>query len=139
MKKDRLFMIFMYIYLIVLLFFSTSSNIINVLSTIFLIINIIYLFINKVKLDRKDVLLLLLPLAYLLIVIFRLNKMAFEDNLYAIICNASIAFTMINFRRVIDKNKVNKLLLVLQIVTMISFIISFVLYQNEDFFFNHCI
>ena len=114
MKKDRLFMIFMYIYLIVLLFFSTSFNIINVLSTIFLIINIIYLFINKVKLDRKDVLLLLLPLAYLLIVIFRLNKMAFEDNLYAIICNASIAFTMINFRRVIDKNKVNNLLFALQ-------------------------
>ena len=56
--------------------------------------------------------------------------------MYAIICNASIAFTMINFRRVIDKNKVNNLLLVLQIVIMISFIISFVLYQNEDFFFN---
>ena len=73
MKKDKLFMIFMYIYLIVLLFFSTSYNIINVISTIFLIINIIYLFKNKVKLDKKDILLLLLPLAYLLIVIFRLN------------------------------------------------------------------
>ena len=74
MKKDKLFMIFMCIYLIVLLFFSTSYNIINVISTIFLIINIIYLFKNKVKLDKKDILLLLLPFAYLLILIFRLNK-----------------------------------------------------------------
>ena len=47
MKKDKLFMIFMYIYLIVLLFFSTSYNIINVISTIFLIINIIYCFSNN--------------------------------------------------------------------------------------------
>ena len=136
MKKDKLFMIFMCIYLIVLLFFSTSYNIINVISTIFLIINIIYLFKNKVKLDKKDILLLLLPFAYLLILIFRLNKMSFISNVFAIICNASIALATINFRRIANKNKVNNLLLVLQIITIISFIISFISYQNEAFFSN---
>lgn len=136
MKKEKLFMIFMYIYLIILLFFPTIFKVINISSIIFLIINIIYLFINKVKLDKKDIVFLLIPLAYLLIVIFRLYKMDLSDNISAIICNLCIALTMINLRRILNYSRVNKLLLILQVVTMISFIISFISYQNEDFFLN---
>ena len=65
MKKDKLFMIFMYIYLTILLFFSTNNYIINSASIIFLVINVIYLIINRVKIDKKDILFLLIPLSYL--------------------------------------------------------------------------
>lgn len=136
MKKDKLFMIFMYIYLTILLFFSTNSYIINSASIIFFVINVIYLIINRVKIDKKDILFLLIPLSYLLILIFRLNKTSFMSNIFAITCNASIALIIINFRRIIDNNKINNFLKVLQLITIFSFIVSFVSYQNQDFFSN---
>ncbi len=136
MKKDKLFMIFMYIYLTILLFFSTNNYIINSASIIFLVINVIYLIINRVKMNKKDILFLLIPLSYLLILIFRLNKTSFMSNIFAITCNASIALTIINFRRIIDNNKINNFLKVLQLITIFSFIVSFVSYQNQYFFSN---
>ena len=99
--------------------------------TTFLILSILsitYSNKKKIKIDKIDLLLILVPIFYLIPYITKNNLFSITDSIYYILLELSLTLTLLVLRRNINKNNSNTILVTICTTTCIYFFISY-LYQ----------
>ena len=93
----------------------------TIISTLIIIFNI-----KKIKLDKIDILLGLLPISYLIPHILNNNVYSLKENIYYILFELSITITLLVLRRNLDKEKTNNILTIIPTTGCIYFLISYI-------------
>ncbi len=129
--KDKLINCLFYTLLVFLsinLIWSSSKILNNIFTILFLLLSIIIIIydIKKIKLDKIDIILILLPIFYLIPIIFKKNVNPVSLNIYKVSLEFSITLTLIVLRKHLSKEKVNSLLMTILTSSSISFFISFI-------------
>lgn len=99
--------------------------------TTFLILSILsitYSDKKKIKIDKIDLLLILVPIFYLIPYITKNNLFSITDSIYYILLELSLTLTLLVLRRNINKNNSNSILVTICTTSCIYFFISY-LYQ----------